>query len=611
MKREYPFGAEVFEDGVHFRVWAPEKKNVELLFKEKRYPLEQEKDGWFSLFLKEAKAGDLYWYSLDGGAPIADPASYSQPQGITGPSCVFDPNAFVWKDKDWEGAASLKGQVLYEMHIGTFTAEGTWKSAIEKLKFLAEVGITLIEMMPIGEFAGKFGWGYDGIFLFAPYSQYGKPEDLMAFVEAAHQVGIGVVLDVVYNHFGPGLDLHRQFAPHFFNKELQTDWGEAIDFDGPHSKSVRSFFISNALYFLEKFHFDGLRLDATQNIYDRSKKHILLEINEKIEDRFPNKKILLIAENESQRSELLQDYKFDAVWNDDFHHAARVALCGRQEAYFTDYSGEPQEILSAIKYGYLYQGQYYAWQEQLRGTPALDISPEHFIHFLENHDQLANVQVGQRIKTLSNPALYRSFTALMILSPNVPLLFQGQEIGSTTPFNFFADLPEGFRSIVWSGRKEFLSQFPSFMSLNALVDYPDPSNPDVFMGSKLNWDKIDDRALNFHKTLIDLRKKDPVFCHPKKIDGAIIRSQVLLLRFFGETSDRLVLCNFGSDFIMQSIAEPLFAPPLEQYWALLLSTEEGRFGGSGSPKIIDEIPEWILSGYTTYVLGSVYDTHHL
>lgn len=600
-KREYPFGAALLEDGVHFRVWAPKNEKVELIFKGKRYLLEKEAPGWFSLLLKEASAGDLYTYSLDNSKDLADPASYSQPQGIFGPSCIFDPKSYQWKDSKWKGTVSLKGQFIYEIHVGTFTPEGTWKSAMQKLPYLAELGITLIEMMPIAEFAGKFGWGYDGIFLFAPYSGYGTPYDLMAFIDKAHQLGMGVLLDVVYNHFGPHLDLHRHFSPYFFNSEHTTDWGSAINFDGEEAQTVRSFYVSNVLYLLEQFHFDGLRFDATQDIYDSSEKHILREIAENVHKKITQRDILLIAENEPQDSALITDYKLNALWNDDFHHSARVALVGKKEGYLSDYQGTPQELLSACKYGYLYQGQYYAWQKKMRGKPALQLNSEQFIIYLENHDQLANVQNGKRLTQLSNPSFHRAMTLLLLLVPQTPLLFQGQEFGSASPFHFFADHTPEFQKIVWAGRKKFLEQFVSFKSLNPLTDYPDPSNPETFKSSILDWDNRDKEALCFHKTVIQLKKEDPTLFNPKKIDGAIIGTDVLLLRYFGEKGDRLILCNFGKDVKMCSIAEPLFAPPLGTSWKVLLTTEEARFGGTGCPSI-DEDPDWILAAYAAYVL---------
>ena len=604
IKRTYPFGAESLADGVHFRVWAPEKRKVELSLEGKRYVLEKEDLGWFSLLVKEASAGDLYTYILDDSTELPDLASYYQPQGIYGPSCVFDSKSYKWNDHDWAGIASPKGQIIYELHVGTFTPEGTWRAALQKLTYLKDLGITQIEMMPIAEFAGEFGWGYDGIFLFAPYSKYGNPYELMAFIDKAHQLGIAVILDVVYNHFGPHRELHKNFSSYFFNSNHTTDWGEAINFDGAGSEVIRSFFCSNALYFLDRFHFDGLRFDATQDIHDHSEKHILKEMIAKIRQTFPARKIFLSAENEAQQAELINDYHFDAVWNDDFHHSVRVALTGKNEAYCADYQGLPQEILSSIKYGYLYQGQFYSWQDKLRGTPSLDIPHEKFIIYLENHDQIANIQLGKRLVELSHPSLYRALTMLFLLTPETPLLFQGQEFGSHTPFHFFADHVADFQPIVWAGRKEFLLQFPSFESINLLLDYPNPSKKDTFKNSILDWEKLDQKILHFHKTLIHLRKEDPTFFNPQKVDGAVIGSNVLLLRYFGEKGDRLILCNFGKDFTMKSIAEPLFAPPLNQRWKLLFSSEETQFGGTGSPLLAEE-PVWSLAGYATYILTPI------
>ena len=363
--------------------------------------LTNEGNGYFSGVHPSAAAGTLYRFQLgDAETRLPDSASRFQPFGPHGASAVVDPAAFSWTDSAWPGI-KLEGQVLYEMHIGTFTNDGTWNAAREQLKELASVGITALEIMPIADFPGRFGWGYDGVNFFAPTWLYGQPDDLRQFVDDAHAQKLGVILDVVYNHVGPDGNFLKFFSSDYFTSRYQTDWGEAINFDGENSAPVREFFIANATYWIEEFHLDGLRLDATQDIHDNSSNHILSEIAEAARKAAGRRSIILTAENEPQHTKLVRSkqqggYGLDALWNDDFHHSALVALTGRNEAYYSDYNGTPQEFISAVKYGYLYQGQWYKWQQQRRGTNALDLNPAAFITFIQNHDQVANTARGER-----------------------------------------------------------------------------------------------------------------------------------------------------------------------------------------------------------------------
>ena len=345
----------------------------------------------------------LYRFRL-GDAPerFPDPASRFQPFGPHGPSQIVDASAFSWNDASWTGV-SIERQVLYEMHVGTFTEEGTWLSAIEQLPALADLGITTIEMMPVAEFAGRHGWGYDGVDLFAPSHLYGVPDDLRRFVDAAHGHGIAVILDVVYNHLGPDGNFLRQFAPAYFSSRYGTEWGEAINYDDD-AAPVREFMTANAAYWIDEFHLDGLRLDATQQMFDASATHVLADIARHARAAAPERSIILVAENEPQDVRLLRPHEeggfgFDALWNDDFHHAAFVAATGHREAYYKDYFGTPQEWLSLAKWGFLYQGQWYSWQKGRRGTPTRGLGPCRFITFLENHDQIANTPTGRGERT--------------------------------------------------------------------------------------------------------------------------------------------------------------------------------------------------------------------
>lgn len=399
--RRLPIGAEVWPaGGVHFRVWAPRAKQVEVVLEsagsDASFTLEAEGGGYFAGFAPAARVGSLYRFRLDGdNALFPDPASRFQPKGPLGPSMVIDPNLFKWTDRTWEGGA-IQGQVLYEIHVGTFTPEGTWKSATEQLPALKELGITALEVMPVNDFCGRFGWGYDGVDFFAPTRLYGAPDDFRAFVDRSHSLGLGVILDVVYNHVGPAGNYLDRFSDDYFTSRFSTDWGSTFNFSGPNSGPVREFFIANAGYWIDEFHLDGIRLDATQNIYDTSAKHILAEITQNVRRCAGGRRTIVIAENEPQDTTLIrpqeeEGYGMDAVWNDDFHHLAVAALTGHNEAYYTDYVGGAQEFVSAAKWGYLYQGQHYSWQHQRRGTPSFGLRPASFIHYIENHDQVANL----------------------------------------------------------------------------------------------------------------------------------------------------------------------------------------------------------------------------
>ena len=378
-QRRLPVGAEILSSGeTHFRVWAPRRRAVEVAIEGGgRTALAAEGNGYFSGALREARAGTRYRYRLDGGESYPDPASRFQPEGPHGPSQVIDPATYRWRDADWKGLA-LPGQVLYEMHVGTFTKEGTWAAATRELPALRELGVTVVEVMPVADFAGRFGWGYDGVDLYAPTRLYGTPDDMRAFVDEAHRLGLGVILDVVYNHVGPSGNYLPQFAPRYFSDKYATEWGEPFNYDGEDGAPVREFIASNAAYWIAEFHLDGLRLDATQSMHDASPEHVLAAIAREARRAAGPRSIILVAENEPQETRLVRPpaeggYGLDALWNDDFHHSAMVALTGRNEAYYTDYRGAPQEFVSALKYGYLYQGQVYRWQGKRRGTPSFGV----------------------------------------------------------------------------------------------------------------------------------------------------------------------------------------------------------------------------------------------
>ncbi|QVL33525.1 malto-oligosyltrehalose trehalohydrolase [Telmatocola sphagniphila] len=602
---------------VLFRVWAPNSKNVNLILEGSspcEIPMQPDQNGYFQLETRLATPGSLYRYRLEDGNAYPDPASRFQPEGAHGPSQVVDGRTFKWTDEDWKGI-ELSNQVLYEMHIGTFTREGTWKAALKELPELAEVGITCLEVMPVNEFAGKFGWGYDGVSLYAPTRLYGTPEDFREFVNEAHRLKLGVILDVVYNHLGPDGNYLPKFSPDYFSKKHKTDWGEAINFDGENCQPVRDFFTGNAGYWIEDFHLDGLRLDATQNIYDNAlpEKHILTEIGRTVRRAAQGRSTIIVSENESQHSELVRSietggYGLDGLWNDDFHHSASVALTGHQGAYYKDYRGEPQEFISAIKYGYLYQGQWYSWQNQKRGHAGLDLPPSAFINYLENHDQVANSGRGLRMHQMTSPGRYRAIKTVTLLGPGTPMLFQGEEFASSSPFFYFADHHNELAPLVERGRKEFLSQFRNLRDTKMKAQLAAPHNPATFERCKLNFYERFTHEAHYRltKDLLKLRKLDLNFNSQRhmKIDGAVLGPQAFVLRYIHpEGLDRILLVNLGRDWDLQTCPEPLLAAPWKCEWELLLSTDSPSYGGSGVFHPETETG-WLLAAESATLLGA-------
>jgi maltooligosyltrehalose trehalohydrolase len=615
----YPCGAETDSAGTHFRVWAPQRSGIRLAINGRESPdgpggdieLAKDADGYFSGFVNGVGDGARYAYKVNGKGPFPDPASRFQPEGPDKFSQVIDPRKFQWTDAAWRGVR-IEGQIIYEMHIGTFTKEGTYRAAIEHLKALADLGITVIELMPVADFPGEFGWGYDGVDLFAPTRLYGAPDELRAFIDRAHAVGVAVILDVVYNHLGPDGNFLPEFSESYFSKKHVTDWGGAINFYGEGSAPVREFYAANAAYWIAEFHFDGLRLDATQNIYDESGDHILTQVARNCRKAAGDRQIILIAENESQLTKLVQPpekhgYGLDAIWNDDFHHSTTVAATGRQEAYYTDYLGTPQELISAAKYGFLYQGQWYAWQKQRRGTPALHLKPSAMVNFLQNHDQVANSGRGLRLHALTTPGRLRALTALLLLIPGTPMLLQGQEFAASAPFLFFADHNKKLAEAVRKGRVEFLSQWRSLAT--GQLTYADPCDRKTFDRCKLDHAERERNAptLNLHQDLLRLRREQTVFARQdRRFDGAVLAYETFLLRFFGDEpgGDRLVLVNLGRYLHLNPAPEPLLAPPENSQWKILWSSEDPRYGGDGTAPLDSDL-NWTIPAHAAVVLEPI------
>jgi maltooligosyltrehalose trehalohydrolase len=613
VKRKLAVGAEPRRDGgVHFRVWAPatSKVSVELQRENGKtdlFPLTAEENGYFSGLLNSVHVGDLYKFRLDSGA-FPDPASRFQPEGPHGPSQVIDPSIFKWTDEQWRGFEP-KDIVLYEMHIGTFTSEGTWQAAMEHIPDLKHLGITALEIMPIADFPGRFGWGYDGVDLFAPTRLYGNPDDVRRFVNRAHEIGLMVLLDVVYNHVGPDGNYLPQFSKDYFSAKYKCEWGEAINFDGENAGPVREFFISNARYWIDEFHFDGVRLDATQQIFDDSKTHIIAEISKAARAAARQRPIYIVAENEPQETRLVRSYEasgygLDSLWNDDYHHSAIVAATGRSEAYYSDYKGTPQEFISSAKYGYLYQGQWYKWQQKRRGTPAFDLSPKNFVVFVQNHDQIANSLRGVRLHQLTSPGTLKALTALTLLHPSTPMIFQGDEFSASTPFLYFADHNDELNKMVSKGRAEFLHQFRSIASDECRQVLADPGQIETFVRCKLDATERRENLTigRMYADLLRIRREDEAIHDPEFVDGAVLSPDAFVLRYFSAVGDdRLLLVNLGKDLQLNPAPEPLLAPLENHGWRVLWSSESVKYGGCGTPPL-ETRANWMLPGHSAVLM---------
>jgi malto-oligosyltrehalose trehalohydrolase len=516
-----PFGAELQPDGsVLFRLWAPAAKDVSLILETaetKPIPLASTNDGWFELLTKQATVGSLYRFRIDGKTQVPDPASRFQPHDVHGPSQVIDPSAFDWSDTDWRGCP-WEQAVIYELHVGTFTPEGTFRGVEQKLDYLRDLGITAIELMPLSDFPGSRNWGYDGVLPFAPDSSYGSPEDLKRLIQSAHAKGIMVFLDVVYNHFGPEGNYLHLYTPQFFTKRHHTPWGDAINFDGPQSRVVRDFFIQNALYWLEEYHFDGLRLDAVESIVDDSKPNILTELAQTIREQLGKERFVhLILENGDNISRYLQRDEngavrlYNAQWNDDIHHALHVLLTGESDGYYADYVQDPmRHLCRCLREGFAYQGDYSEYHASHRGEPSGELPPSAFVSFLQNHDQIGNRAFGDRITQLATAQAVKAAMELLLLAPSPPLLFMGEEFGATTPFFFFCDFHGELAAAVTNGRRNEFARFSKFSSADVRDSIPDPNAEQTFLRSKLDWISLRDAThsgwLQLYRKLLNIRQ---------------------------------------------------------------------------------------------------------
>jgi 1,4-alpha-glucan branching enzyme len=617
-----PFGAQCEDDAVRFRLWAPALDALDLVLQsasgEKLLPMDKGDSGWFELTTDAAAAGSRYGYQLGNGRRVPDPASRFQPNDVHGMSSVVDPCAYDWRQANWRGRP-WRDTVLYETHVGAFTTAGHYDGVREKLDCLADIGVTAVELMPLSDFEGRRNWGYDGVLPFAPDSSYGSPSALKQLIDAAHARGLMLFLDVVYNHFGPSGNYLAQYAPDFFTDRFHTPWGEAIDFTRP---EVRQFFIHNALYWLNEYRFDGLRFDAVDQIRDPSDTHILVELARTVREQTTDRHVHLVLENDDNvvrylergeeespsgssfrpspakgrtrenseagdRSALTLPFAreagkreregdsatllYNAQWNDDFHHAAHVAATHERSGYYIDYAENPVEALGrALAEGFIYQGEFSEYRQRDRGESSSQLPAGAFVNFIQNHDQVGNRAFGERLSALADPEAVEALTAVLLLAPQIPLLFMGEEWGAPQPFYYFCDYEGELADAVREGRRREFASFAAFDDAKARERIPDPNARATFAASRLDWTAAERaagrRRLALVRRLLTIRQREIV---PRldAIEGNYATARCALRvewRLADERWLRLA-ANFGSkssgglDWIMTG--EVLFASP--------------------------------------------------
>ncbi len=593
MSENFLPGAHVTPDGVRYRVWAPESERVEaVLFStdgkpSRTVPLAVAGDGYFQGIDPQGRPGDLYKFRLDGeeGKTFPDPCSRFQPEGVHGPSQVMASGAYPWQHEDTRPRTALDDIVIYELHVGTFTPEGTFLAAVDKLDDLKELGVTALELMPLADFPGRWNWGYDGVMLYAPARAYGKPDDLRALVDAAHARGLAVMLDAVYNHLGPDGNYFGAYTKDYFNPAHKTPWGDALNFDGHHDGPVRGFFLGNPVYWMEEFHFDGFRLDAIHAIIDTSPRHILADIAAAIHERGG----FVFAEDERNAALLATPAAgggtgLDGLWADDFHHVVRVAITGEQESYLKNFTGTGEEISDTLANGWLYRGQKTPTEGEPRGTECAQLPAQAFCYCISNHDQVGNRAFGERLTASCSPEAYRAASALLCLAPYTPLIFQGQEWAASTPFLYFTDHNEELGRLVTEGRRREFKGFAAFGDEASIKRIPDPQAESTFNASKLDWKEADEgmhaqtRAL--YKEALRLRREDAALRQRRdraNWQAVDLGGEAVSLVYTDPGSGEMCMVVFnltgGATGVMGIDQGPSFS--------LIFSSNEPRFGGSG------------------------------
>jgi maltooligosyltrehalose trehalohydrolase len=565
-------------EAVHFRVWAPAAKSVDVVLADGRVlPMTTADDHYFSRRAAGLGAGARYHYRVDGGGPFPDPASRCQPAGVHGPSLVVDPAGFRWTDQAWNGIA-LPDLVLYELHVGTFTPAGTFAAAGECLPVLRDLGVTAVELMPLGDFPGERNWGYDGVALFAPARCYGAPDELRALVDQAHRLGLAVFLDVVYNHLGPDGNYLGVYSPHYFTDRHRTPWGRGANLDGPHSAEVRDFLIENALHWLVEYHVDGLRLDATHALRDDSAPPFLAELAQRAH-ALPGPRRLIIAEDERNLAALVRPVGeggmgLDAVWADDFHHELRRRLAGDRDGYFADFAGGSPDLADTIVHGFFYRGQTVPRLQRPRGSDPTGIPLERFVFCVQNHDQIGNRALGERLHHQIDAASYRAALALLLLAPETPLLFMGQEWAASTPFLYFTDHEPALGRKVTEGRREEFKAFPAFASPELRQRIPDPQAAATFARSRLDWSEREREPFasvwRLHQALLTCRRE--LLPRPRHAASVTARGEAVVLDY----GQCLVVVQLDAGGVVDLAAH---GPGTD--WSLSLDSEAPEFVMSG------------------------------
>jgi len=580
------FGATVESSGVLFRLWAPYLRSVQVRLEgdsERVIEMRPEGDGEFTAFAPGVRPNADYTFLVDGGRSHPDPVSRWQPHGVHGPSRVVEPEGFVWSDATWRGIP-LEEYIIYELHTGTFTAEGTFESLIPRLIDLRDLGITAIEIMPVAEFPGSRNWGYDGVGLYAPQSTYGGPAGLKTLVNACHRAGLAVVLDVVYNHLGPEGNYLGEFGP-YFTSSYRTPWGDAINYDGPGSDGVRRFFVDNALYWLTEFHIDALRLDAIQGIFDFSARHILQEIAEAFHAQAERlgRSAWLIAESDLNDARVIRPasqggYGIDAQWLDDFHHSLHTALTREPRGYFADFDGLPS-LRKSITNGYVYEGQHSRFRGRRHGSSSKARPAKQFVVFTQNHDQIANALQGARSSKLLSFEQQKLAAAVLFFSPFLPMLFMGQEYGEPADFHYFTD--HGDPALIEAVREGRRKEFEVF-SLGS--EYADPQDSATFQSSRLNWSLRQEAShaglLAWYRDWIAMRKQNAALHNCRK---SMVRAEcdaahqwLVVERRDLSGSRAMLVCNFSED--LRDVPVPFRSVP----WSLCLWSAATRYGRSAA-----------------------------
>jgi maltooligosyltrehalose trehalohydrolase len=581
-------GAEVVDEGVRYRTWCKHDRADALIVDRdgavlRVVRLAPEADGYFSGIDAAGRAGDLYQYRFGDSQGWPDPASRFQPFGVHGPSMVIDPANYEWQDSAWS-APAYSQLIIYELHVGTFTAEGTYRSAISRLEHLVALGVSAIEIMPLADFPGERNWGYDGVMPYAPSRAYGKPEDLRALVDAAHAHGLAVILDVVYNHLGPDGNYTGVYHSDYTDPKLHTPWGAALNYA---AAPVRASFAENAPYWMREFHIDGFRLDATHEIADDSPRHILAEIAESVHSLGG----FVIAEDERNEPKLLwpatrNGLGFDGAWADDFHHVVRVMLTGDRQGYYANYEGTLPELAQTLTHGWLYRGQAQKTTGKPRGGDPAEVGPRQFVYCISNHDQVGNRAFGERLGHVVSPAAYRAASAMLCLVPETPMLFMGQEWSAASPFQFFTDHNPELGRLVTEGRRKEFSNFEAFRDPEVRKTIPDPQADSTFTNSKLHWEELHETqhagVLMLYREFLELRQTHPAFRnHARENWIATEAAEGIVALLFGRPGEYscAVMIDLLGGHAAPNLEDARLAPGNGRAWQPLLSSNEARFGG--------------------------------